>query len=182
MRKDISINRNSMPSIWGMPDIEDIFEKALRNPFSLFDEMKGSNLQKNWFSPTVDVEETEHAYLLSVDLPGLKKEEVKVDLSENVLTISGERKRETENKENGGRRYESSYGHFMRSFTLPQSIDASKVEANMEDGVLRVALPKSETSKPRNIEVQSGKGGFFSKLINATKGVGKTETPKDQNH
>lgn len=143
-------------------DIEDVLDRALRSPFSIFNEMRnemrGADLQKSWFQPTVDVEETDHAYLLSADLPGLKKEDVRVDLSENVLTISGERKRETDSKDQGGeRRYERSYGRFMRSFTLPQAIDANKVEANMEDGVLRVALPKSETSKPRNIEVRSGK-------------------------
>lgn len=171
MRKDLMVNRMSTPGVWNVPDIDEMFERAFRNPLSLLDEFQVTpTMDREWFSPQVDVEENDDAYLLSVDLPGVKKDDVRVDLADDVLTISGERKREEEQKDRDGvHRYERMYGKFQRRFTLPSTIDVDKVEANMEDGVLRIALPKSESAKPRAIQVQSGKGGFFAKLIGKKK-------------
>jgi HSP20 family protein len=90
-------------------------------------------------SPACDVSETEEKFLLSVDLPGMKKEDIKIELKDQVLTISGERKTEK----------------YQRSFTLPTVVDGNKVEARYEDGVLELTLPKTELAKPRQIEILS---------------------------
>lgn len=184
MSKSLEVSRgNKTPMTWNMRDFDDMFERAFRNPFSLLEELRPAmSNESSWMQPNFDVDETDQAYLLSVDLPGVKKEDIKVDLTENVLTISGERKHEHEEKTRGTRRYERAYGQFQRSFTLPQTVEVDKVEANLEDGVLRIALPKSEQSKPRSIEVQPGKGGFFSKLIGSKKEEKKTQEIKGQAH
>ncbi len=161
MRNPIQVSRRDRTPAWDVSDFDDMFERVLRNPFSLFDEMRPTQMtqQPQWFKPGYDVEETHEAYLLTVDLPGMKKEDVKIALNDNVLTLSGERKIE---RNEGKGRYERSYGRFQQSFTLPGTVDVNRVEAHLEDGVLHIALPKSEMAKPRTIEVQTGKGGFFN--------------------
>ncbi|HRO66411.1 MAG TPA: Hsp20/alpha crystallin family protein [Pseudobdellovibrionaceae bacterium] len=182
MRNALEVSKGNRMPVWNMPDVDDMFERALRNPFSLFEDLRPAVMaDTRWMQPNFDVEETDQAYLLSVDMPGVKKEDVKVDLTENILTVSGERKYEHESKGKGARRYERAYGQFQRSFTLPTSIDVDKVEANLEDGVLRVALPKSEQAKPRSIQIGSGKGSFFSKLIGSSKREEKADS-KAQAH
>lgn len=121
------------------------------------------------FNPACEVAETDEHYLMSVDLPGMKKEDIKIEMSDNVLTVSGERKRDSSGKTQRFQRYERSYGFFKRSFSLPSSIEADKVEARYEDGVLELYLPKTQAAKPRHIEIQSGKGGIFDKLLGSRK-------------
>lgn len=138
----------------------------------LFDEMDrffGTAYDERSFSPATDVTETENHYLMSLDVPGMKREDLKIEVVDNVLTVSGERKRETaSDKKERVQRFEKSYGFFKRSFSLPSTIDAEKVEARYDNGVLELYLPKVAQVKPRQIEVQSGKDGFFSKLINSS--------------
>lgn len=175
MRNPIQVSRRDRTPAWNVSDFDDMFERVLRNPFSLFDEMRPTQMaQPQWFKPGYDVEETNEAYLLTVDLPGMKKEDVQIALNDNVLTLSGERKIE---RSEGKSRFERSYGRFQQSFTLPGTVDVNRVEAHLEDGVLHIALPKSEMAKPRTIEVQTGKGGFFSKLIGK-----KSEDSAPENH
>jgi HSP20 family protein len=183
MRNALEVSRGNKTPAWNTADFDELFERAFRNPFSLLEELRPTmSGSQDWFQPSFDVDETDEAYLLSVDLPGVKKEDVKIDLSENVLTISGERKHEREEKDKGSRRYERSYGRFQRSFTLPTTVDANHVEANIEDGVLRIALPKSEQSKPRSIQIQAGKPGLFAKLIGSNKGEEKEGLGTQQTH
>ncbi len=106
------------------------------------------------FRPSYDSQESEDHYLLTVDLPGVKKEDLKIELNAKILTVSGERK--------GPR----NTGTFSRSFTLPETVNADKIEAQHENGVLNLYLPKTVLAKPRTIEIQSQKGGFFEKLLN----------------
>jgi len=108
------------------------------------------------WSPLVDIEESEKEYLIKVEIPEMKKEDVKISVQEDVLSISGERKSENEEKGKKYHRVERSYGSFMRSFTLPEDADGTKVTAEYKDGVLRVHLPKSEKVKPKAIEVKVG--------------------------
>lgn len=121
------------------------------------------------FHPACEVSESDEHYLMSVDLPGMKKEDIKIEMSDNLLTISGERKREQTEKNQKIQRHEKSYGFFKRSFTLPNSIEADKVEAHYENGVLELYLPKVQAARPRSIEIQSGKSGFFEKLLGSKK-------------
>ena len=106
------------------------------------------------WAPSVDIIEDEKEWLLKADLPEVKKEEVKVTVENGVLTISGERKFEKEEKAKKYHRIERSYGNFLRSFTLPDGADGSKVNAEFKDGVLKVHLPKGEKAKPKAVEVK----------------------------
>ena len=104
--------------------------------------------------PLVDITEDDKQYLIKAELPEVKREDVKVTVENGVLTISGERKFEKEEKDKKYHRIERSYGNFLRSFALPDGADGSKVNAEFKDGVLKVHLPKSEKAKPKAVEVK----------------------------
>jgi HSP20 family protein len=104
--------------------------------------------------PAVDIYEDENEIVLDVEVPGLKKEDIKINIENDVLTITGERKFERENKEDNFHRIERAYGSFYRSFTLPNKVDSGRIEAKYNDGVLKVSLPKREEAKPRQIDVK----------------------------
>ena len=106
------------------------------------------------WTPTVDISETEAEYAIKAELPEVKKEDVKVTVEDGVLTIQGERKQEKEEKGRKYHRIERAYGRFVRSFTLPDTVDEGKVRAEYADGVLKLHLPKSEKAKPKQIDVK----------------------------
>ncbi len=108
------------------------------------------------WAPLVDITEDEHVYLIKAELPDIKKEDVKVAVLDDVLSVSGERKSEKEEKGKKFHRIERSYGSFYRSFTLPEDADGQKVAAEFKDGLLKVRLPKSEKAKPKSIDVKIG--------------------------
>ncbi len=101
------------------------------------------------FSPSVNTREGDYAYHVEVDLPSVEKKDIKVEVKDNRITISGERKSTKEVKEEGYYRSESSYGKFERSFTLPEEVDSENVKASCEDGVLEVTLPKLVADKKK---------------------------------
>lgn len=113
---------------------------------------EGDSLVGTWLPP-VDVVEDKDTVRISAELPGIRPEDVKINLENNVLTIRGEKQQQ--NREEGQRvqRFERLYGSFERSFTVPNSVDADRIEASYEHGVLTVALPKVEKAKPRSISV-----------------------------
>jgi HSP20 family protein len=106
------------------------------------------------WAPSVDIIEDEKEWLVKADLPEVKKEDVKVTVENGVLTITGERRLEKEEKDRKYHRVERSYGSFFRSFTLPDAADSPKVSAEFKEGVLKVHLPKSEKAMPKAIEVK----------------------------
>ncbi|WP_292660754.1 Hsp20/alpha crystallin family protein [Nitratifractor sp.] len=108
------------------------------------------------FVPAVNTREADDAYYIEVDLPGVKKEDINIDVKDNVLTISGERNVEEERKEDDFYRVESVYGKFERSFSLPEDVDADKIEAEAKDGVLTVKIPKAQSvdKAPKKIEIK----------------------------
>ena len=106
------------------------------------------------WTPTVDISETEAEYAIKAELPEVKREDVKVTVEDGVLTIQGERKQEKEEKGKKYHRVERSYGRFVRTFTLPDTVDEGTVKAEYADGVLHLHLPKSEKAKPKQIEVK----------------------------
>jgi HSP20 family protein len=109
--------------------------------------------ERGW-TPAVDVKENDQEYTLEADLPGLKKEEIDISVLDNVITLKGERKHETETKEKDYHRVERRYGSFARSFEIPGGFDADKISAHFDSGVLKVTLPKREDTKPKQIEVK----------------------------
>ncbi|MEZ4293609.1 MAG: Hsp20/alpha crystallin family protein [Polyangiaceae bacterium] len=117
------------------------------------------------FSPAVDVYEDDDAIRVQAELPGVRPEDVQVQVEENqILTIRGERKQEREEKGEGYQRVERAYGSFHRSFTLPSGVNADKIEAEMSDGVLYVRLPKKPVPEPKRISVR-GTGGKQERAI-----------------
>jgi HSP20 family protein len=110
---------------------------------------------RRWI-PAMDLVETDDHFVLKADLPGLKEEDVSIEVEENVLTVSGEREAEHEDKREGYVRVERSYGSFRRSLTLPEGVDAEAVGANFDNGVLEVRIPKPEERKPRRVAIQVG--------------------------
>ena len=106
------------------------------------------------WTPVVDIEETEKEYLIKAELPEVKKEDVKVEMLDGVLTIEGERKQEKEEKGKKFHRVERSYGKFVRQFALPTEVESTKIQAEFKEGLLNVHLPKTALAKPKTIEVK----------------------------
>ena len=106
--------------------------------------------------PAMDLVETDEHFVLKADLPGLAESDVNIEVEDNVLTVSGERKAEHEDKREGYVRVERAYGSFRRSLTLPEGVDPEAVTASFDNGVLEVRIPKPEERKPRKVEIQVG--------------------------
>ncbi len=106
------------------------------------------------FAPPVDIQETDKEYLIKAELPEVKKEDVKVEMLDGVLTIEGERRQEKEEKGKKFHRMERSYGKFVRQFSLPSEVEPAKIQAEFKDGMLNVHLPKTAVVKPKAIEVK----------------------------
>jgi len=106
------------------------------------------------WTPAADIVERENDYIVKLELPGVKKNELKITIENNLLIVSGEKKQEGETKDKEHYRLERSYGAFRRAFTLPTTIKGDMIEAAYEDGILTVTLPKAEEAKPRAIEIK----------------------------
>lgn len=123
----------------------------------MFDRFRGGvsedSLETNLW-PNVDVIEEDNGYTLQMDLPGVDKKDVKITVSESVLTIRGEKKQTLEKKEDKFQRVERSFGTFERSFNLPAAVRSDRIEADFTNGVLTVSIPKQEQAKPKEIEVR----------------------------
>jgi HSP20 family protein len=114
------------------------------------------NFTVNQWSPLVDIVEDEKEYLIKAELPEMKREDIRVSVENNLLTLRGERKFEQEEKDKKFHRVERAYGSFARSFSLPDEVDSAKVSAEFKDGVLKVHLPKSPNAKRKSVEVKVG--------------------------
>jgi len=131
--------------------------EELREQFNkVFNSMVETQNKDLAFIPSVNTREADDAYYIEVDLPGVKKEDISIDVNEDVLTISGERKVKQEHKEDNFYKVESKYGKFERSFTLPEDADSDKIEAVSKNGVLEIKIPKvvKVENKPKKIEIK----------------------------
>ena len=115
----------------------------------------GGSTMRRWM-PAMDLVETEDHFVLRADLPGMKEDDVKIELEDGTLTVSGERKAEHESKNEGYYRVERAFGAFSRSLTLPKGTDAERVAASFDRGVLEVRIPKPEERKPKKISIAVG--------------------------
>lgn len=115
------------------------------------------SLLQTRFAPPVDIYEDEHSYTLKLEVPGIDEKDVDVKLENNTLTVSGERKFEKDEKEENYRRVERRYGSFVRSFTLPATIDSENVTADYDKGLLKIRLAKMAEAKPKQIKVTVGR-------------------------
>lgn len=114
---------------------------------------QASSGQAVW-APRTDLVESEDAYRIHLDLPGMSKDDLKINYQDNQLTISGERTSDRTDEDEEYVRVERSFGHFYRSFTLPRTVNAEDISAAYENGVLTVRVPKTDEVKPRQIEIQ----------------------------
>jgi len=106
--------------------------------------------------PAVDIYETKDSIVLNVELPGVSKEDLSLEVKDNTLTIKGEKKMEKDVNEESYHRMERTYGSFMRAFTLPSTVQQDKVKAKFKDGILEILIPKVEEAKPKQIKVEVG--------------------------
>ena len=123
-----------------------------------------SRRSESW-APSCDLQETDDHYLLKFDLPGVNRDDIQVEMKDNQLFVSGERKEESNENEGSRHFFERIYGKFSRVFTLPTAIESEKIEASYKDGVLHIALPKAANAKPRRIEITQGAGNLIKKLL-----------------
>jgi HSP20 family protein len=133
------------------------FERGLESFFNRVPAMKGNGeepITERLWEPLTDITEDDKEFLVKVELPEMKREDVKVTVENGTLRISGERKAEKEEKNKKYHRIERSYGSFLRAFTLPEGADGTKVSADYKDGVLKVHLPKTAEAKTKAIEVK----------------------------
>jgi HSP20 family protein len=121
---------------------------------TLFDR---SQAQQRWV-PAMDLVEADDHFLLRADLPGLREDDVNIEVRDNALTVSGERKAEHEQREKGWYRLERQFGRFSRSISLPEGVDPDAIDASFDRGVLEVKIPKPEQRKPRRIAIKSANG------------------------
>ena len=131
------------------------------------------SLTTSSFSPAVDVYEDEHQVTLKIEVPGIDEKDIDVQVENNTLTVHGERKIESEEKEENYRRVERHYGSFTRTFTLPQSVDTENVAANYDKGVLKITLPTKAEAKPKQIKVNVGTEKTSSEKTLEAKGPSK---------
>lgn len=131
------------------PGFNRIFESFFRG-----DASEPFDMLRSTWAPSVDIAERDEDYLVKVELPGVNKDDVKITLQDNVLTIRGEKHQENESKDSRYHRVERTYGGFQRSFVLPSAVKSEKIDASYKDGILTVSLPKAEEAKPKQIEVK----------------------------
>ncbi len=136
----------------------------------------------SYFVPACDVDEQEDHYLLTLEMAGVKKDDIKMEVIGNQVIVSGERRNESRTQETGKSYSERRYGKFQRAFGLPAGVDTTQLEANYQDGILRVVIPKAETAKPRQIKITNGSVGskFFGKFLGAQQP--KKTDEKDDSH
>ncbi|MBC86059.1 MAG: heat-shock protein [Bdellovibrionaceae bacterium] len=119
------------------------------------------------FTPKLDIEEDKDHFLLHLDVPGMKEEDIRVEIEDNILSIAGERKRESRS-EGKLTSWERSYGRFERRLSLPNTVNSESIEAHYENGVLSLYIPKEEAKQPKQIKVEKNKDGFFNRLLGGT--------------
>jgi HSP20 family protein len=118
------------------------------------DQANGEGAAVGAWTPAIDVFEDEAGFLIKIEAPEVKREDINVSLDKNVLTVTGERRLENEEKRDSYHRIERSYGKFFRSFTLSPNANLEAVNAEFKDGILRLSIPKKEETKPKQIQVQ----------------------------
>ena len=128
-------------------EIDRLFEDAFPNRAE-----NGEGAAQVW-SPRADISETEDAYVIHIDAPGLKKDEFNISWQDGTLAVSGDRKWEDKEERENYVRVERSFGHFFRSFTLPNTVKGEEITGSYNDGVLTIRVPKAEESKPRRIQI-----------------------------
>jgi HSP20 family protein len=172
--------RESTPNLFGLQRLNRILDEAFAGlPFP---EQGGNILTASWV-PATDVSEDANTIQITMELAGVNPEDVRISLENNVLTIRGEKRQEDEENDERVHRIERIYGMFERTFVLPNTVDPDRIEAQYENGVLTVTIPKAERARPREIQVTSSASGASQvKTTGRSRGaVGQgSQTPGDK--
>jgi len=176
----ISRYRDNPQGLFGLQRLNRLLDEAFTGfPFA----EPGAAITSAWFAPT-DVSEDNDSLQIRMELPGVRPEDVKLSLENNMLTIRGEKRQHAEEQAERVHSYERSYGAFERTFALPNTVDPEKISANYEHGILTVAIPKSERAKPREIPVSSGSGSQAAQVSSGasvqTKGARNRQSGTDR--
>jgi len=150
--KECAMKLMQLDPLREMETLSSRLNRIFANPLPVDMPMEGS-VFGDWM-PAMDIEENDKEYVIKADLPAIKREEVKVGIADGVLTVEGERKQEKEEKGKKFHRVERSFGRFVRRIAVPTDVDQTKVTAVFTDGVLSLHLPKSESAKPKTVEVK----------------------------
>lgn len=142
-------------SLFGLHRLNRILDEAFAGPVA---GEQGDVITSTWFAPT-DVSEDSNSLRITMELPGVNADDVRLSLENNILTIRGEKKHQGEDNNERVHRYERTYGMFERTFALPNTVDPDRIEARYENGVLFVTIPKAERAKPREIRVNTHPSG-----------------------
>lgn len=122
------------------------------------------------WDPACEIDEEKDHYLITLEMAGIPKDQIKIELQGDQLVVSGERRHESKDKKSGAWYSERRFGKFQRTFTMPSSVDVENLEANYQDGILRLYVPKAASARPRQIKITNGSAtGFFGKLLGAPK-------------
>lgn len=142
-------------------EMDELFENFMNGPWDL----DIPSFSTSDFQPLFNMEEKDSHFVLRIDVPGMTKDDIKIETMDNQLHVSGERKQEHEERK--GKRFESEryYGSFDRWMTLPQNVNAEGIEARVQNGVLELAMPKTAASKAKEIKIGEEKSGIFAKLL-----------------
>ena len=135
-----------------MPTLQNRFNRLFDDPFFRVGQMDDDACMDLW-NPAVDLYEKDGHFMIKAELPGVDKKDIKIDLQDRLLTLSGERTYDNEVKEENYYRRERSYGKFQRAFTLPADVDSDKIKAEFKDGVLQIEVPKPEEKKAKQVTV-----------------------------
>jgi HSP20 family protein len=153
--ENMAVTRYRDPaSLFGLQRLNRILDEA----FGGFPFQDQGTITSTWFAPT-DVSEDENSLQISMELPGVESDDVRLSLENNILTIRGEKRQRSEEDNERIHRFERTYGMFERTFALPNTVDPDKIEARYENGVLLVRIPKAERARPREIRVNSSPSG-----------------------
>jgi HSP20 family protein len=159
---------DSLETIQELEEMERRFDDVFGRPLLPAVWRRIPTMEMGW-APVIDVFEKEDKFMVKAELPGMKEEDIDVSVVGNTLTIRGERTAESEVKEDDYYCCERSYGSFSRSIAVPSNVDAQKIEANYEDGVLEVSLPKKPEVKPKKVTVSAKKKAVSAKKATAKK-------------
>lgn len=159
MRKDVQVrnNEDQLSNDW-FPSFERMVDRFFGDRGFEFGDWP--ELARR---PMANVRETDKAYILSAEIPGIPKEDIEISVNGNLLTIRAEHNEEKDEGEQQG--YRRQHRSFRQSFTLPSTVDGSQVEAHCDNGLLEIWIPKTERAQGKKVEIQSGKGGFLSRLM-----------------
>ncbi|MBI4690639.1 MAG: Hsp20/alpha crystallin family protein [Nitrospirae bacterium] len=137
-------------------DMEKMFDEFFRRPFPLIGPSwwPRFGIEREDISPTVDIFEEDNDVVVKAELPGMKKEDIDVNITDNTITISGEKKKEEKVEKKNYYRVERSYGSFTRTFRMPSEVQSDQAKASFKDGVLEVKIPKTEEAKKKEKKVE----------------------------